>query len=114
MKNLDIKIRDLLKSNGINEMHGDSSEEMIAKYLKLTDEERATLILWYADNQWTVTKSTRTWLDKNSFEVDHFYISGSDAAITMLLLGFKVNHKREVNVSERSMARLARKRRQRC
>lgn len=114
MKNIEIKIRELLKANGINEIHGDSSEEVIARYLKLTDKERGTLTDWYADNKWIVTKKTSTWIEKNSFERNHFYISGSDAAITMMLLGFKVNHKREANVSERSMNRLTNKGRQRC
>lgn len=113
-KSLKLKINKLLKANGISEMQGVPKKEMIDGYLKIPPNQREMLLSWYADNRWTVTKATKTWIDKNNFEKHNFYVSGSDVAITMLLLGFKVNSSREANVSERSMKRLMNKRRQGC
>lgn len=103
------EIQRLIEKNDLLDIQGADHDRIIQSFLKLTFEQRKELISWYEDNRWVETKTISTRIDKSNFESTHFYVSGSDVAVAMMLLGFSLNSSRETNVSEKSMNKLSSK-----
>lgn len=100
------RILQLLEENGIKVMYGLKPNEIADSFIEYSHEQRQEIINWYENLG--KTKTNLNFIEKTGFEEAHFYISGTDALVAMMLLGFCVNDHRMANVSARDMRRLNR------
>lgn len=80
----------LAEQNNIDTMYNHSPSKMADSFLAYTK----IILDWYSG------------IAKNGFERKYFYIAGIDAALAMMILGYKVNSDRRANVVQASMDRL--------
>ncbi|HFE9852648.1 TPA: hypothetical protein ACGBG5_003497 [Enterococcus faecalis] len=105
-KYLKERIDEMFVKNDIQTIQGVSKEEITDSFLRYTPIGRQIILNWY--NQLSPTKTTMSFIKKAGFENKYFYIGGTDAAVALMLLGFKVNDYREVNTSDPCMEKLDR------
>lgn len=98
-------IKNGFKEHRITSVHGNDINTMIDRFMSYTPLARDYIMNYYS--QLDKTEKAMNWIVKTDFERKYFYISGTDALIAMMLLGFKVNHHRQANVSMKSQKRLA-------
>lgn len=99
------RILQKLRENGIEKMHGLNQEEIVDSFTEYTTEGRQLILDWYG--QLAPNKSGKmNFIRKTGFEHQYFYIGGTHAAVALLLLGFKVNERREANIYVNDMKRL--------
>lgn len=97
-------IMDKLKENDIDELYSMTAEEMADWFLEYTPLGRKYILEYYS--QLEPTKSKMNWVAKIDFEHKYFYIGGTDAIVSLALLGFKVDKNRHANISLLSQRKL--------
>lgn len=94
----------LMKHNNVEAIHNKTPNEIAESFLAYTTIGRQIILDWYSGL--AKTKNKMNWIEKNGFERKYFYISGTDAAAAMMLLGYKVRSDRYANITQISMDRL--------
>lgn len=104
----DTELKDMIiqlaNKNGIEEMYESSPSEMADYFLSYTTLGRQIILDWYSGLE--RTKGKMNFIQKKGFERKYFYIGGIDAAVALMLLGYKVDSHRYANVTKKSMESL--------